>query len=603
MGGSGTAAAAKVLEAERNLGFVRAAVVLVNTVIYLALLDRDVGSPQLALGAIALTNAYSVAVILFEPYRRFGVLLTSSFTTILDAAFITLWIVATGGIDSPFYVLWYVSLAAISYRFSYRATVAAGVAYSAIYITMAAALGQYAGRVPEISVRVAYILFAAALGALLARESLAQSAARQRLEEKTVALEQDVIERSSRLRVVEEAEAKFRAISETANDAIISADGEGRIIHFNQGAERIFGYKAQDVIGQPLTVLMPPKYHEAHTKGLRRYLETGEARVIRKTVELTGRQKNGNEIPIELSIAAWKSGDATFFTAIMRDVTERKRAEAERMANVEKLKELERLKEEDRFKTQFINIAAHELNTPLTPIKLQVHLLKTGKAGPLDPEQTKAVTILERNVDRLAQLVADVLEVARMQAGRLGVEKQTIDLNRLVLEAVESFQAAANNGGLEIHARLSPDLTVEADAKRINQVLFNLLSNALKFTPPGGKISVETGRDRSGAIVTVRDTGVGLRPEDIDKLFKPFSQVHDSMQRTNAGTGLGLYISRSLVELHGGRMWCESTGPGFGSVFSFTIPSGPEAPKPPKPIEPVPERRREGLAKRAKELI
>ncbi|MBI4394153.1 MAG: PAS domain-containing sensor histidine kinase [Euryarchaeota archaeon] len=603
MADSGAAATAEILAAERNIALIRASVVLVNSIIYVTLLDRDVGWPQVALGVIAVVNVYSIGVVVFEPYRRFDLLLTSWFITILDAGFITLWILATGGMDSPFYVLWYVSLAAISYRFSYQATVTAGVAYSGIYITMAAALGQFTGRIPEISVRVAYILFAAALGALLARESLAQAAARQRLEEKTVALERDVIERSTRLRTVEEAEAKFRGISETANDAIISADGAGRVIHFNQGAQRIFGYKAEAVIGQPLTVLMPEKYHEAFTAGFTRYLETGEARVIGKTMELTARQKNGNEIPVEISTAVWKSGDATFFTAIMRDVTERRRAEAERMANVAKLKELERLKEEDRFKTQFINMAAHELNTPLTPIKLQVHLLKAGKAGYLDSEQTKAVTILERNVDRLAQLVADVLQVARMQAGRLGVEKQAIDLNRLVLEAVESFQAGAKNGGVEIRAQLTPDLTVEADAKRVNQVLFNLLSNALKFTPTGGRVSVETTRDRAGAVVTVRDTGAGLRPEDMERLFKPFSQVQDPMQRTDAGTGLGLYISRSLVELHGGRMWCESTGPGFGSAFSFSLPIGPEAQKPQKPLEPVPEQRREGLAKRAKELI
>jgi PAS domain S-box-containing protein len=255
-----------------------------------------------------------------------------------------------------------------------------------------------------------------------------------------------------------------------------------------------------------------------------------------------------------------------------RDVTEHRRAEAERLAAMERLQELERLKELDRFRTRFINVAAHELGTPLTPIKLQLHLLMNGSTGPLAPPQRKALGILDRNIGRLADLVQDVLEVARLQGGRLGIDRVPLDLDRVVLEAVDAFQEPARQAGLTLAFRPTPGLEVEADPKRLAQVMFNLLSNAVKFTPRGGQVAVETLVREDAAEVRVRDTGIGFREQDLPRLFQPFSQLEQAHEQGRGGTGLGLYISKGLVELHGGRIWAESPGPGHGAAFAFALP-------------------------------
>jgi signal transduction histidine kinase len=263
--------------------------------------------------------------------------------------------------------------------------------------------------------------------------------------------------------------------------------------------------------------------------------------------------------------------------AIIRDITERKRLEEERVANAERAKELEHLKEIVEFKTRFMNMAAHELFTPLTPLKLQLALLKTGKEG----ERAHALAILDRNVDRLTALTQDLLEAARIQAGALGLAKARVDLAAVVAEAVEPYKAVAQQKGIALELDARPTW-VSADARRVGQVVGNLVSNALKFTPRGGRVRIHVLPVLDGALVRVVDTGDGLRAEDVKRLFQPFTQVHDATKSATPGTGLGLYICRAIVELHHGRIWCESDGPGRGSAFAFELPRG-EVPSPDAP--------------------
>lgn len=233
----------------------------------------------------------------------------------------------------------------------------------------------------------------------------------------------------------------------------------------------------------------------------------------------------------------------------------------------------ERLRELDQLKTQFLNNAAHELRTPLTPIKLQMHLLKTSRAGPVDERQQKALHLMDRNIERLNVLVQDLLEVARLQAGKLTMQKQRTDLHKLIDEAVESFRESALLAGVALeHGPGGEPLVADADPKRVIQVMFNLLNNAIKFTPAGGRVSVEASRSGDAALVRVRDSGRGLQGEDIPRLFTPFTQVHGGLEVTQPGSGLGLYICRGIVEQHGGRIWAESPGLGKGSTFSFALP-------------------------------
>ncbi|MHB8605561.1 MAG: sensor histidine kinase [Thermoplasmatota archaeon] len=234
----------------------------------------------------------------------------------------------------------------------------------------------------------------------------------------------------------------------------------------------------------------------------------------------------------------------------------------------------DRFREMDRLKTQFINNAAHELATPLTPIKLQAHMLDSEKLGPLSDRQRSSVKVLARNFDQLGLLLRDVLDSARVQAERLDVRARPTDVLALAKEAAESFHEGAVEAGVTL-AVGGESVVVEADPARLTQVLFNLVRNALKFTPRGGHVRIAVRRDGAGARVSVTDTGSGIRPEDIEKLFQPFSQVHDKMEKTRSGTGLGLYIAKGIIEAHGGEIGCESEGLGRGAEFTFTVPAVP----------------------------
>ena len=255
-----------------------------------------------------------------------------------------------------------------------------------------------------------------------------------------------------------------------------------------------------------------------------------------------------------------------------RDVTERKRAEENALLGVERLAEIRRLQEMDRMKTQFINTLSHELRTPLTPIKVQLHLMRKANETGDDALRARSSDVIERNFNRMSKLVDELLEVARLQAGTLKLDPERMDLSHALAEAVDSFKEVARQQDVTLDADVESSLPVEADARRLTQVVYNLLSNALKFTPKGGRIRLSARSETGRVVVSVADSGAGLGPEDLKRLFEPFSQIHDPMEKTNAGTGLGLYISRGIVEGHGGRIWCESPGVGQGSTFAFEIP-------------------------------
>lgn len=255
-----------------------------------------------------------------------------------------------------------------------------------------------------------------------------------------------------------------------------------------------------------------------------------------------------------------------------QDVTEVRQAEDERRVSAVRLQEIEGLKEVNRFKTQFLNTAAHELATPLTPIRLQLHALKAG-AATQDPERRHhALELLERNVARLGALVQDLLEGARLQSNQLAIERKPVDVARLVAEGVRNQAVVAQGKG--VHLELEPSegsFWTVGDARRLAQVIDNLLANAVKFTPEGKSVTVRCVHASGGVAVFVKDEGIGISREAQSRLFQPFSQVHDTSQQTRAGTGLGLYISKGIIEAHGGRMGMESAGLGQGSTFWFVL--------------------------------
>ncbi|MBI2076941.1 MAG: HAMP domain-containing histidine kinase [Euryarchaeota archaeon] len=246
------------------------------------------------------------------------------------------------------------------------------------------------------------------------------------------------------------------------------------------------------------------------------------------------------------------------------------RTAAEHKAHdAEKQREVDRLNELNEFKSTFLNMAAHELGTPLTPLKLQVHLLKSDTER-MTPEQRQGIQILDRNINRLHQLVKDMMDSARLQASRLGLKPQDVDLSAIVVESVEPFRHAAAQANVAIDVGTLPPIPMRIDPDRMTQVVVNLVSNALKFTPAGGRVVVQTRTADGTAYIEVADTGAGMTEAQMERLFTPFTQVHDV--RGRSGTGLGLYISRGIVELHGGRISVASRGKGLGSTFTVHLP-------------------------------
>lgn len=412
-----------------------------------------------------------------------------------------------------------------------------------------------------------------------------------------------VVSQAELLRQRDLYEGFLQAASDLGQGVAILEDG--RIVHANERIVEMIGYTAAELHALP-------DLQDVLTPGSRAEVAASLAAIDPAAARFSARgravlvHKDGRSVNVEYAARLLRTREHARVFITVVDVSERMRAaEAERGRNQREL-ELERLKELDAFRTRFINAAAHELRTPLTPIKLQLHIIKTDHAPFLGPQIRRSIEILDRNVERLHQLVQDVLDGSRLQSGRFGVARKPIDLSATIAEAVESFEAPARQAGVALAARIHRPLPVEADETRISQVLFNLLSNAIKFTSEGGSVDVEAKRDGNQVLIRIKDSGMGLTEEQIARLFVPFSRVHDLMASTVPGTGLGLYISKGIVDLHEGAILPTSEGLGKGATFTVRLPvtekalvTGARSTR----VHVGADTRRDALARRVRELI
>lgn len=386
----------------------------------------------------------------------------------------------------------------------------------------------------------------------------------------------DITERRRVEQVVQDRQARIESLLNHAMDAVVLTDLDGRVVEWNPAAERMFGRPAEDALGLKLQDFVMPPEAQAQFRSI---LMAAHDHLGREhqvwEAQLLG--ANG-PLPVEAGLARVESGDHTFLLAVMRDVTERRKAEESDRLAFERLIEIQQLREVNRFKTILLNTASHELNTPMTPLRLQLHLLETGRLGPLAPRQRHAVEVLQRNVERLSMLIQDVLDVARLESGRLKMVREPLRVGAVVREAVDTFDQAIAKARLHVEVDVEGDPLVTGDRNRLVQVLVNLVSNAVKFSPPEGHIRVEAEVEDDEVVVRVSDEGPGLEPKQIADLFQPFSQVHDAQQTNVPGTGLGLYISKGIVEQHGGTIGVESEGRGRGATFWFRLPLRHEGP-------------------------
>lgn len=373
------------------------------------------------------------------------------------------------------------------------------------------------------------------------------------------------------------AQALLAAIVDSSEDAIVSKSLDSIVTSWNAGAERIFGYTAEEMIGQSITRLIPHDRPEEEAHIIER-LRKGERVEHFESVRV---RKDGTSLEVSLTISPVRSstGEIIGASKIARDITEQKHAQRRlAAANADLEQALQKVEQANRqletaaqMKSEFVATLSHELRTPLTAILGWVHILKSQT--PIADELAEGLAVIERNTRAQLQLIEDLLDMSRIEAGKVNLDIQSVDLSSVVEAAIETVRPAATAKRIRVTSAFSSlGGTVMADRNRLQQILWNLLTNAIKFTPKDGRIHVTTERVNSHAEIAVCDNGEGIAPEFLGHVFERFRQADGSTTRRHGGLGLGLSIVKHLTELHGGETRARSAGLGKGATFVVSLP-------------------------------
>lgn len=363
----------------------------------------------------------------------------------------------------------------------------------------------------------------------------------------------DVTEKQRAEENLRESEMRFRSLIHSSPNAIIITDSRGNILTWNQGAQAAFGYDETEMVGQPLTRIMPERYREAHILGIEKFLALGEARLVGKTAEFQGLRKDRTEFPLEITLSAWTAGGATFFGGIIRDISERKRVEELRRSNTEL--------------QQFANVASHDLQEPLRMVSNYVQLIAERYQGRLDADADEFIGFAVDGARRMQALINGLLEYARVESR--GKPFQTVDLEKVLAEVTDNLRMKIRETGAEMTHDTLPQ--VWGDPLQLAQLLQNLFGNALKFQASGKnpRIRLSVRRKSNEWVFECRDNGIGIDPKFFDRIFVIFQRLHSRAEYE--GMGMGLAICKRIAERHGGRIWVESEE-GTGASFFFTLP-------------------------------
>ncbi len=354
------------------------------------------------------------------------------------------------------------------------------------------------------------------------------------------------------------AQSQFRDLLEVAPDAMVIADRSGTIQIVNQQTERMFGYARAELLGKPVETLIPERYRD-HAKHRDGFWNDPRVRAMGSGVELFGRRKDGSEFPVEVSLSPLETASGYLVTSAIRDITERKRLERQVL-------------QASAYKSEFLANMSHELRTPLNSIIGFADLMYRGKVGELAPDHHEYMGDILTSARHLLQLINDVLDLAKVESGKMELRPARIDLAKLVGEVRDVLRGMQTAKHLTLELDLEAGLEIVTDPSRLKQVLFNYLSNAIKFSPPGGVITV---RARAWGehefCLEVEDRGVGIPAEDIPRLFSPFEQLDTGTAKRYQGSGLGLAVTRRVVESQSGRVGVKSEV-GVGSTFHAILP-------------------------------
>ncbi|NOQ16849.1 MAG: PAS domain S-box protein, partial [Methyloprofundus sp.] len=346
-------------------------------------------------------------------------------------------------------------------------------------------------------------------------------------------------------------EAHLHTLLDNISDAIITIDDKGSILSLNNAVEQLFGYHPSELLKQNIKMLMPSPYKDMHDSYLANFLATGEKHIIGQTREVSALRKNGEVFEIELWVHQITYKGNTQFMGVIRDISERKHV--------------------DKIKTEFISTVSHELRTPLTSIRGSLGMLKSGVLGEVPGKANRMVELAYNNTERLINLVNDILDVEKIQAGKIELKLESLNLTELVQQSIAANEAYA--ASCQVTLDFSSELDsfqVYADEQRLQQVMANLISNASKFSPEHGRVSITIKKINQFIRVSVSDQGEGIPEKYRSKIFQKFSQVDSSDTRQKGGTGLGLNITKAIIEQHGGHIDYTSVE-GNGSIFFLEL--------------------------------
>jgi PAS domain S-box-containing protein len=368
------------------------------------------------------------------------------------------------------------------------------------------------------------------------------------------------------------AERRFRELLEAAPDAILEVDENGCIILMNARAETMFGYTREELLGCELEKLVPENVRKTHHKHREHYGAYPSTRPMGQGLTLHAQRKDGTLLPVEISLSPITVDEHLHVTAIIRDVTERRAAEAKIHTINEELESRNReMERANRLKSEFLASMSHELRTPLHTIIGFTELLNEELEGPLNEKQKRFLSHVHKDSLHLLELINDTLDLSKIEAGRMELRTEHFSARDAVGEVVASVRPSAQVKSHTLENLVQSGMIL-ADRVRFKEILFNLLSNAVKFTPDHGEIKVESEMEGEFVRFTVKDTGIGISAEEHLSIFDNFYQAASTTRGIREGTGLGLAITKRLVELHGGTIGVESSQ-GHGSTFTFRLPS------------------------------
>ncbi len=387
-----------------------------------------------------------------------------------------------------------------------------------------------------------------------------------------LAISKKDVTRLKYLREAEVLDARYKGLLDAAPDAMVIVNKDGRIVLANHGTLRIFGYERHELVGEPIEVLVPPRFRAAHPGHRNQYFAEPRPRPMGASLDLAGLRKDGTEFPAEISLSPLRADDGSLLVAAaIRDVTERKRHEQRKAEELEE--QHRRIQEASRMKSEFLANMSHELRTPLNAIIGFAKLMHGGTVGPVSDDHREYLGDILASAGHLLQLINDVLDLSKVEAGKMEFSHELVDTATLVRAVRETLRTIAAQKQIRLETEIDPAVaSVTGDPSRLKQILYNYLSNAIKFTPEGGQVRIRVKPEGDERFrLSVEDTGVGIAERDLGRLFVEFQQLDASAAKKHQGTGLGLALTRRLVTAQGGSVGVESTV-GRGSIFHAVLP-------------------------------